>query len=93
MNTSFVPASFDSSWQPSPRYPDPRVVTLDDSFSGLKLAAARVERISHGHRWCEGPVWWGDARCLLWSDIPNDRIYRWDEVTSAVRVVFLLKSL
>ena len=37
-----------------------------------------------GCRWAEGPVWFGDARCLLWSDIPNDRILRWDEITGDV---------
>ncbi|NBO15430.1 MAG: SMP-30/gluconolactonase/LRE family protein [Betaproteobacteria bacterium] len=73
-----------SAWQPSPRYPDPRVVSLDAAFNSLVLAAARVERLSTGHRWCEGPVWWGDARCLLWSDIPNNTICRWDEVTHQV---------
>ena len=30
-------------------------------------------------RWGEGPVWFGDGRYLLWSDIPNNRIMRWDE--------------
>ena len=39
-----------------------------------------------GCRWCEGPVWFGDARCLLWSDIPNKRIMRWDEETGTVSV-------
>jgi gluconolactonase len=37
-------------------------------------------------RWSEGPVWFGDMRCLLWSDIPNNRIMKWDEVTGAVSV-------
>jgi gluconolactonase len=37
-------------------------------------------------RWAEGPVWFGDLRCLLWSDIPNQRIMRWDEETGAVSV-------
>src|SRR6185369_17620497 len=40
-----------------------------------------------GLRWAEGPVWFGDARCLLLSDIPNDRIVRWDE-TSGVASVY-----
>jgi gluconolactonase len=35
-------------------------------------------------RWCEGPVWFGDGRYLLWSDIPNNRIMRWDEATGTV---------
>ena len=33
-----------------------------------------------------GPAWFGDARCLLFSDIPNERILRWSEVTGAVTV-------
>ena len=31
-------------------------------------------------------MWFGDARCLLWSDIPNNRIMRWDEETGDVSV-------
>ena len=47
---------------------------------------AAVERLATGFRWCEGPVWFGDGRYLLWSDIPNNRIMRWDEETGAVSV-------
>jgi gluconolactonase len=34
----------------------------------------------------EGPVWFGDGRYLLWSDIPNDRILKWDEETGQVSI-------
>ena len=71
-------------WQPSECYPDPAVRILDPSFARYRLFAAAVERLATGTRWGEGPVWMGDARCLLWSDIPNDRILRWDEETGAV---------
>jgi gluconolactonase len=71
-------------WRPSPRYPDPRIEVLDDSFDQYRIATAAVERIATGMRWCEGPVWFGDGRYLLWSDIPNNVIMRWDEVTGAV---------
>jgi len=37
-------------------------------------------------RWAEGPVWFGDGRYLLWSDIPNNRIMRWDEETGTVSI-------
>ena len=37
-------------------------------------------------RWAEGPVWFGDGRFLLWSDIPNNRMMRWDEESGAVSV-------
>ncbi|WP_170476553.1 SMP-30/gluconolactonase/LRE family protein [Ruegeria arenilitoris] len=68
-------------WQPSQRYPDPSVISLDPRFEKYKLPLAGVERLAVGCRWCEGPVWFGDGRYLLWSDIPNNRIMRWDEVT------------
>jgi gluconolactonase len=66
------------------RYPDSRIKILDPRFSGLVLGNAAVERIAGGCRFTEGPVWFGDLRCLLWSDIPNDRIMKWEEETGAV---------
>ncbi len=70
-----------SDWRPSQRYPDPSVISLDPRFEKYKLPLAGVERLATGCRWSEGPVWFGDGRYLLWSDIPNNRIMRWDEVT------------
>jgi gluconolactonase len=45
-----------------------------------------VERIATGCRWAEGPVYFGDGRYLLWSDIPNNRILKWEEETGAISV-------
>ena len=73
-----------TDFQQSPRVPDPRVVSLDPSFDKYRLALAKVERLAHGMRWSEGPVWMGDARALLWSDVPGNCIHRWDEETGAV---------
>jgi gluconolactonase len=73
-------------WEPSQRYPDPAVEVLDPRFEKYRLMSASVERIASGCRWAEGPVWFGDGRYLLCSDIPNDRILRWDEETGAVGV-------
>src|SRR5882672_4581229 len=73
-------------WQPSQRYPDPSVKIVDPGFGRYRLGLAKVERIASGMRWCEGPVWFGDGRYLLWSDIPNNRILRWDEETGATTV-------
>ena len=70
-------------WQESDRYPDPRVVVMDPSFAKFRVLGS-VERLYTGCRWAEGPVWFGDARCVLWSDIPNNRILRWDEETGVV---------
>jgi gluconolactonase len=68
-------------WSPASFYPDPAVQILDPSFAKYRLPLAAVERLATGLRWAEGPVWFGDARHLLVSDIPNDRIVKWDEET------------
>jgi gluconolactonase len=73
-------------WTPSTRYPDPAVQIIDPSFARYRLALAKVERIATGTRWNEGPVWFGDGRYLLWSDIPNNRILKWEEETGAVSI-------
>ncbi len=75
-----------AQWQPSQRYPDPLVRIIDPSFARYHIGIAKVEKIASGQRWCEGPVWFGDGRYLLWSDIPNNRIMRWDEETGAVGI-------
>src|SRR5438132_2535427 len=80
-----APEAF-AAWEPSERYPDPAVQVLDPAFNKYRLLLAGVERIATGMRWCEGPVYMGDWRCLLWSDIPNNRIMRWDEETGRVSV-------
>ena len=73
-------------WQPSSFYPDPAVQVLHPSFAQYRLPLAAVERLATGLRWAEGPVWFGDARHLLVSDIPNNRILKWEEETGAVSV-------
>ena len=50
---------------------------FEKEFSGLVKGAAQLETIATGNRWAEGPVWFGDLNCLLWSDIPNDRMLRY----------------
>ena len=68
------------------RYPDSRIEVLDDRFAGCKLANAALELLWTGGRWLEGPAWFGDGRYLLFSDIPNDRILKWEEETGEVSV-------
>jgi gluconolactonase len=72
--------------RPIVRYPDAAVQVLDQGFARLRVNNAAVERLATGFRWAEGPVWFGDGRYLLWSDIPNNRIMRWDEETGAASV-------
>ncbi len=70
-------------WEPQSRYPDADVISFDKSFDRFRVLGG-IERLADGCRWSEGPVWFGDHRCLLWSDIPNNRILRWSEETNAV---------
>jgi gluconolactonase len=65
-------------------YPDPAVETVDPRFAKYVVGNAAVERLYTGCRWAEGPVWFGDGRYLLWSDIPNNRMLRWLEGTGEV---------
>ena len=50
---------------------------IDPVFRTYVLGNAPVKQIATGFDWTEGPVWFGDAGCLLFSDIPNNRIMRW----------------
>ncbi|MCG3207445.1 MAG: Gluconolactonase [Anaerolineae bacterium] len=68
------------------RYPEPAIETLDPRFQKYVIGSAVLERIYTGARWTEGPVWFGDGRYLLFSDIPNNRILRWTEETGQVSV-------
>ena len=61
--------------------PDPRIEVLDERFLALRLLSGTVEMLATGFYWAEGPVWFGDARQLLLSDIPNNRILRWDDAS------------
>jgi gluconolactonase len=51
----------------------------DPVFATFVMGNAPVKRIATGFDWTEGPVWFGDHGCLLFSDIPNNRILRWTE--------------
>lgn len=61
---------------PDLRYPDARIEKLDPRFT-FQQGNAGVERIASGFRWAEGPVFFPDLNCLIWSDIPNNRMMRW----------------
>lgn len=50
---------------------------VDPAFGHYVLGNAPVKQLATGFDWVEGPVWFGDAGCLLFSDIPNNRIMRW----------------
>ena len=88
MATAFKPGTLVSA-QESKRpvvYPDSAVEVIDPRFAKYRLINAAVERLFTGARWAEGPVWFGDGRYLLFSDIPNNRMLRWLEDTGEVSV-------
>lgn len=59
---------------------------IDPRFKKLAFANVQVEKLYTGCRWAEGPAWFAAGRYLVWSDIPNDRIMRWDETDGSVSV-------
>jgi len=59
---------------------------IDKRFQSLFVGHARVERLWTGARWCEGPAWFPAGRYLIWSDIPNNRMMRFDETDGSVSV-------
>ena len=71
---------------PQKRYPDSSIVVLDKRFEKYFIWNTPVERLWTGALWGEGPVWFGDGRYLLFSDIPNNRILRWNEDNGQVSV-------
>jgi gluconolactonase len=61
-------------------------ITLDERFQRLVISTARLEKLYEGCRWAEGPAYFPAGRYLVWSDIPNDRMLRYDETSGAVSV-------
>jgi hypothetical protein len=78
--------SHSQDWRPATHYPDPAIHALEPRFEKYWLKLSAVERLATGLRWAEGPVWFGDGRYLLCSDIPNQRILKWEEETGAVSI-------
>jgi gluconolactonase len=57
---------------------------LDPRFNACLIGHARVERLWTGCRWAEGPAWFAAGRYLVWSDIPNNRMMRFDDADGHV---------
>ncbi|HEX9107319.1 MAG TPA: SMP-30/gluconolactonase/LRE family protein [Longimicrobiales bacterium] len=61
-------------------YPSVGVVpTGAAAFHALVPAGARLERLAGGFAWAEGPIWRKSGGYLLFSDIPKNTVYRWDD--------------
>src|SRR3954471_9961188 len=75
-----------AGWQPAQRFPDPAIEILDPAFARYRVTLSAVERVATGFYWAEGPVWFGDTRMLVFSDVSNNRIMKWDEETGEVSI-------
>lgn len=64
----------------------PDFEVLDERFRRYAFPNVHLERLYAGCRWAEGPAWFAAGRYLVWSDIPNDRMLRWDETDGSVSV-------
>jgi gluconolactonase len=84
-STALTTAAVARDWAAPPHYPDPDIVGLDPRFR-FNVGTGGIERLVTGCRWNEGPVYFRDLRCLIWSDIPNNRMLRWNEEDGAVSV-------
>jgi len=81
-----LPRLADAGEPLSQRYPDPLIDILDESFRPYRIFNAGIEKLATGMHWAEGPVWVGDGRYLLLSDVSNNRIMRWDEISGELAV-------
>jgi gluconolactonase len=68
------------------RYPDSSVLILDPSFAKHRLYSSTIEQVATGFRWAEGPAYSAKGGYLLFSDIPNNRIMKFDEATGKTTV-------
>ena len=73
-------------YTPNQRYPDPAIQVLDPSFTRYRIYSSTVEQVASGMRWAEGPVYFPEGGHVLVSDIPNNRIMKYDEKTGAFTV-------
>ncbi len=73
-------------FKPNQRYPDSSVQILDPSFTKYRIYSSTVEQLGTGMRWAEGPVYFADGRYVLLSDIPNNRIMKYDEANHTFSV-------
>jgi gluconolactonase len=64
----------------------PEFESLDERFGKLTFGNVHLEKLYTGCRWAEGPAYLAAGRYLIWSDIPNDRLLRYDETNGVVSV-------
>lgn len=81
-----VPARDWSNPNPTVPFPDPSVQVLDRRFGKYVAGTALLRRVWTGGEWLEGPTWFGDMQCVIFSDVPNNRLMRYDTLSGACTV-------
>ncbi|KAA6441561.1 SMP-30/gluconolactonase/LRE family protein [Dyadobacter flavalbus] len=56
-----------------------KIIYEDPAFKKLLPEDSKVEVIASGFQWCEGPVWVKDSSFLLFSDVPENKVFKWNE--------------
>jgi len=67
-------------------YPDPAIEAFDPRFNKYIVGTTEIRRLWTGAEWTEGPVYFGDMHSVIFSDVPNNRLMRYDEVTGQTTV-------
>jgi gluconolactonase len=62
----------------------PHLEVVDPAFRRLILMNTHLEKLWEGGRWLEGPAWFAGGRYLVFSDIPNNRMMRFDDTDGSV---------
>jgi gluconolactonase len=76
---SAAPKPITSSAAPYPKDAKSSIERLDPALDALLASDATVENLGSGFRWSEGPVWDPKQSALLFSDVPENRVYRWKD--------------
>jgi gluconolactonase len=56
-----------------------KVTRYDAALDAVIAADARVEKLAEGFTWAEGPVWIRSSNYLLFTDVPENKMYRWSQ--------------
>ena len=71
---------------PTVSYPDPDVIVVDPSFNGLRLRQAAIKRVGTGYLWAEGPAWSAMGNYVVFSDVQDNKQYRYIWETGQVNL-------
>jgi len=76
---SAAPAPITSTSAPYPKDTKASLERLDPALDALIDSGAVIENLGSGFNWSEGPIWMPALNALLFSDVPENRVYRWKD--------------